>query len=336
MNNYVPEHIVSIIRNHDHFLLAGHEKPDGDCIGSSLALSLFLQRLGKTATLLSPGPFSRFEIQAYRTFFSTTVPKQLPQRTIAVVLDSSTPERLGQVHDELTSYEMVVIDHHASGNRYGTYTFIDPTAPSVTFMIQQIIEALGYTPTAEEAHYLLFGLCTDTGFFRHLTADSSTVFHAVARLTAAGADPNRIYALLYGNRPLQSHRLLGTLLSRTESYFGGKLLITYERRSDFESGDPTIRNSDTLYLLLQNTAGVEAVVLLQEDSTTEVSVGLRSGGSQSGGLRSSSAIDVGKIAEKSGGGGHKKAAGFTFKGTISETREYIVELFTECFQGLPP
>jgi phosphoesterase RecJ-like protein len=185
-------------------------------------------------------------------------------------------------------------------------------------LIQHIIETLDDTPTCEEAQYLLFGLCTDTGFFRHLTEDSAHVFAAVSRLTAAGAGPNRIHSLIYGNRPLASHRMLSTLLMRTETYFGGRLLLTYETVNDPGQKDGRLRNSDTLYLLLQNTEGVEAVALLQEEKPDELSVG----------LRSNTSLDVGEIARAFKGGGHKKAAGFPFYGSIDEARTRIIDIFS--------
>ena len=302
----VPQNILNALAEWDSYLLIGHREPDGDCISSQLALAWFLQRSGKQTHLISPGPFQRPELETMKHHFSAHVPPEIDHHTTAViVLDCSTLDRIDYLAEEIAGLPVIVIDHHSSGNSFGDYRFIDSAAPSVTYLILHIIEAAGSTPTEQEAQVLLFGLATDTGFFRHLTAHTGDTFEAAARLTSAGANPNQIFREMYGGRPLASKQLLGLLLNRARGYAGGRVLITYETLEEQELYGIENRDSDTLYQQLQSIKGCEAVALIREESPGECSVG----------LRSNFFVDVGKIALEMGGGGHARAAGFTWRGS---------------------
>jgi len=310
----VPHTVLEALHKWDEYILIGHREPDGDCISSQLALAWYLQRRGARTHLVSPGPFQRPELDKLKQHFSTHLPRNLdPQNTAVVVLDCSTLDRIDYLAAEISGLPVIVIDHHSSGNPFGDYRFIDSSAPSVTFMILHIIEADESTPTAAEAQVLLFGLATDTGFFRHLTSHTSETFEVVARLTAAGANPNQIYREMYGGRPLASKQLLGLLLNRSRAYADGKILITYETLAEQDTYGIENRDSDTLYQQLQSIRGCEAVALIREETPGECSVG----------LRSNFYVDVGRIALEMGGGGHARAAGYSWSGSL-ETAEAAI------------
>ncbi len=313
--------LLQFIHEHSVFAVVSHKEPDGDCVGSSLALQSLLHRLGKKVILLSPGPFTRFEISRFEHLFDTALP-QPSAIDGAIILDCSTAERIGRLASQISQVKKAVIDHHAAGKPFGDVRYVDPHAPSVTFLIHRLFERFDLPLNRDEARHLLFGLCTDTGFFRHLTADSGGVFLDVARLCDAGASPHEVYRMMYGDRPLASRLLLGNLLARTKAYFNGKLLITTEKRADVGDCGTEIRDSDTLYLLLQSTATVEAVALIREEEDGITSVGLRSGES----------VDVGAIAESLGGGGHTKAAGFSKNCTVEELEKTILDTFSHIFR----
>jgi phosphoesterase RecJ-like protein len=315
MSENIFEDIGTFIEQHTTFFIMSHEEPDGDCIGSSLALESLLERMGKQVFLYSPGPFKRFEIQQYADLFRTAIADEYTADAAIFVLDCSTPDRIGTLYSRIREHEIAVIDHHSAGEPFGSIRYIDTRAPSVTFMIQKLFAFLDLSLTKEEAHYLLFGVCTDTGFFRHVTGGSADVFRSVAELSEAGASPNHIYREMYGNRPLESRLLLGRLLARTESHYNGKLLITFENKVDLGGHDISIRDSDTLYMLLQSVRGVQVVILIREEEEGQCSVG----------LRSNEAIDVGEIARSFGGGGHKKAAGFYWQGPIPSIKPTLID-----------
>ena len=173
----VPPELLDFIDRHGPFYIIGHKEPDGDCIGSQLALASFLRRNGKNAYLCSAGPFSRTEIMPYESRFLIEAPPERPsERAAAIILDCSSLKRIGSVAETLPKVPIAFIDHHAAGTATGDAIYIDDRAPSVTAMILLLIEAMGGIPTKEEAEYLFFGLGTDTGFFRHLDEHSEGDF----------------------------------------------------------------------------------------------------------------------------------------------------------------
>ena len=320
----LPEKVKIFISEHEKFLVIGHLEPDGDCVSSQLVLAHFLRRLGKKADLFSEGPFDRPEIFAYREFFRRTVESSdLGKGSTVVILDCSTPDRIGNLKEEVKGLPVMVIDHHSSGNDFGDVRWVDPSACSVTYLIQHLIEGLGYTPTPYEAELLLFGLGTDTGFFRHLGESSNMVFLSVSRLVAAGACPRKVFRMIYGGSNLAKIRLLGRALLKVERFFNDRVLITHQTRADIAGAESVSRGSDDLYRLLQSIKGCEVVAFIREEQEGHCSVG----------LRSNEGFDVGAIAESLGGGGHNQAAGFTCRGRIEEVKNRLLKIFAGHLQG---
>ncbi|MCQ2603824.1 MAG: bifunctional oligoribonuclease/PAP phosphatase NrnA [Spirochaetia bacterium] len=316
--------IADQIKKNKNFYIFGHMDPDGDCIGSQLGLGLFLKRIGKNVRLFSQGKFDRVEIKRFEPLFhSEFVPFDVPKNdATAIIVDCSTPDRTGIFADSITGYKTIIIDHHSSGTDFGDLRYVDPDASSNTMLILQLIDELGEKPTKEEAELLMLGLCTDTGFFRHLTSGGYRAFETAARLTQAGASPNKIYFDINGNRTLDSRYQMAKSLGRVTPYFDGKLLITYETMEDYIAVSPQARDIDTIYMLLLGTENVKAVANIKEDNGS-VTVGLRTREED---------IDLGKLAGEFNGGGHKKAAGFKADGTIEEIRNQLVEKFHAIFK----
>lgn len=315
----VPKELLDFIREGTRFIVAGHKEPDGDCVGSQLALTSALRRLGKEALPCSAGPFKRPEIQVYAPKFSAAPTGAELAGARVFIMDCSNAGRTGDLAPYLDGLPVAVVDHHASGEAFGSIAFIDVKAPSVTFMTLALIEALGLEPTREEAELLLFGLCTDTGFFRHVEADGAETFEYAARLIRRGASPKRTFFAMNGGKSFESRILMGLILSRAEAHFGGRLLLSYENLEDTERFGLQGRDSDALYQLLQSVAGAQAVVLIRQETADNCTVGLRSG----------ETVDVSAIAARFGGGGHKQAAGLSANGTIPELREKLLSAFSE-------
>jgi phosphoesterase RecJ-like protein len=319
----VPRELLDFIRRGSKFLVAGHKEPDGDCVGSQLALASVLRRLGKTAIPCSAGPFKRTEILPYENRFLKTVGEAERQGAALIILDCSTAERTGDLEKSLGGLPAAVIDHHATGDHggeSGAVVFLDTEAPSVTLMILELIEALGESPSAEEAELLFFGLCTDTGFFRHVDAGGAETFAAAARLVRAGASPKGAFAAINGGKSLGSRILMGHILSRVESHYDGRLLLSTEEYEETQRFGLEGRDSDNLYQLLQSVAGVEAMVIIRQESENACTVG----------LRSRDRVNVAEIAARFGGGGHRNAAGINVPGRIGELRPKLIA----AFQGL--
>jgi phosphoesterase RecJ-like protein len=182
-----------------------------------------------------------------------------------------------------------------------------------------LITTLGLELTTEEATLLLFGVCTDTGFFRHLTDKNAEVLEAAARMVRRGANPKGVYRLMNGGKSYNSRILLGHILSRTESFFDGKLMISHETQEEFNTFGFEARDSDNLNKMLQAIDGVKAVVIIRQECAENCTVS----------LRSVDEIDVSRIAASFGGGGHKNASGLTMKGNISEVKQIMLNSFSE-------
>lgn len=318
----VPESISNAFKQYDTFFIIPHIEPDGDCIGSALALEAFLVRIGKTCHLHNLGPFTRKDIKDWGHLFSGRIDALAftqAKKPCVIVLDCSTIDRIGELALDIEGLPIIVIDHHSSGKTFGDIQFINSTAPATSLLIQQLIESMGYVVTKSEAEFIMFAFCTDTGFFRHLETGSGEAFRLVSRLVDAGASPKAIHATLNSGAALIGRQHLGMLLSRTESLADGKLLLTWETKVETEAVGRVNRDSDLLYQLLLGVEGVEVVAVLREEDTRTVTAG----------LRSRSVVDVGAVALTMGGGGHVRASGFLAQLSLSETKEKLVPLLLQ-------
>jgi phosphoesterase RecJ-like protein len=312
----VPEALTAFISAHESFLIMGHQEPDGDCIGSQLALGSLLTRLGKKVKQYSHGPFKRAEINRYSPLFAPRIDAfdKVPRPGVFIV-DCSTLDRIGDLQQDILGLDVAVIDHHAVGEPFGSARWIEPKRPSTTWMIHGLMTAMGMVPTVEEAYWLFLGLATDTGFFRHLEAGSEDTFDTAAALTAAGASPKAVFQQIHGGKVLANQKLMGLVLSRTESHFDGRVLYSWEDLKDRVLLGAENRESDIIYQTLQGVTGTELVVLLRQDTDSTVT----------GGLRSRSYLDVGALAQKFGGGGHVRASGFSCPGTVAEIKARLLD-----------
>ena len=330
----VPQELVQFIKTGSRFIVAGHKEPDGDCVGSQLALQSVLLRLGKKVVVCSEGPLNRTELKNYSKYFIEIPPEDEKSEGFerlskfsegpdlkVIVVDCTGMDRTGSLQKLLEKLPCAVIDHHAAATHPPSTpeapVYVDANAPSCTLLIEKIITALDLELTTEEATLLLFGLCTDTGFFRHLTEKNAVVFEAAAKMVRYGANPKKVYNSMSGGKNLKSRLLLGNILSRTEAHFNGRLLISNETLEDFNNYGLESRDSDALYKMLLSIDGVEAVIIIRQECVDSCTVS----------LRSVDKIDVSQIAANFGGGGHMNASGFTMKENITYIKQQLLEYF---------
>ncbi len=314
-----PAGVVPFISSSGRFFILGHREPDGDCVASQLTCAGLLSSLGKTVSVHSVGPFDRPEIETFAGEFSSSIPDQALAEPGAAVLivDCSTPDRTGALGARVAGRPTLVIDHHSSGEDFGTVRFVVPTAASTTMLVLSLFESFAVEPTPEQAKLLLFGLCTDTGFFRHLGPGAEETFRMVARLARLGTSTAEVFQMVYGRRNLDSRKLLARMLERTESHWDDRLLLSWQTIEDRGMVGQFQRGEDDLYRLLQTVKGNQVVIFIKEEAPGEFSVG----------LRSTAAIDVGAIAGSFGGGGHRQAAGFDADGPLERIRKSMLEVF---------
>lgn len=318
----VPTELLSYIEHHDCFYILGHREPDGDCIGAQLALASMLGSMGKRVHVLSSGPFNRTEILQFESRFSIEVPAERDfERTAAIVVDCSSLSRIGIVSESMPDIPVAFIDHHATASAAGPYDWFDETAPAVCSMIARLMEVLGHQVTHEEAELLFFGICTDTGFFRHLDERGGETMRIAARLVDAGASPKRTFMSINGGRTLSSRRMLGELLLRIQPYYEGKLLVSWVTLDDQQRYGMSSRDSDLLYQLMMGTVGCEVCFVVKQETDTMCTVGIRSRDS----------VNVAEIAARFGGGGHRLASGLSVSGTVTEVVSMLVDAFAPVF-----
>lgn len=314
-----PACLLDFIEKHGKFIIAGHDEPDADCIGSQLALASMLKRLGKDALLRSAGPFRKPEVRRYKELFLDAVSDGDREGAAVIVVDCQGPQRTGALCEALRGLPLAIIDHHEhdEGMSAGNAAYIEAQAASTTVLIFSLFKALRLELSADEARLLFLGLCTDSGFFRHIDMGGEGAFCVAAELVGAGASPKETFAEINGGRTLASRLLLAATLGHTESYFDGKLLLSTESLAETEKYGIENRDSDMLYQLLMSVEGVEAVAVLRQHTEEECAVG----------LRSRSAVNVAEVAAVYGGGGHKNAAGAYVKGCIADLKPSVISEF---------
>jgi bifunctional oligoribonuclease and PAP phosphatase NrnA len=313
----VPDALIDAMLSHEASIIIGHKNPDADCLNSQYLVQSILHYYNKKTLLLSPGPFERQEIKQYEGHFSTSVPDSfLKLQPLVIIVDCSTPDRIEPFNEVIEGLTVAVIDHHAAGTDFGDIRYVFPKAFSVTFLIYHIMKKMKVPLNAVDAQRILFGLAADTGFFRHINEGRSEVFSMTAELAEAGASPRDIYQTLYGDRSYQSRKLLGLLLTRTESNYDGRLLVTWETLEENEFYGEAERDSDALYAQLLAVRGCEVVLYFRQEARLRCTVGFRAG--------ANSSIDVGLIASGLGGGGHKKASGTTLEMELGKAMTTVI------------
>jgi len=313
--------LCKLIRAHDSFLLTSHCRADCDAVGSELALAQILQALGKQVVISNGDPVPehiRFidPDEQVRVLGLSVQPKELWKLDVLIVVDTSAWVQLGPMAEVVRAFpgERVIIDHHVGQDDLGAIEFKEETAEATGRLILELGEALGVQITPEMALPLFTAIATDTGWFRFSSVTEET-FLALARLVAAGADPPGIFSALYERHSLARLYLRGRILNHVVSDAGGRLLSTHVTQQDFaETGANTTDTEDAINTL-HTVEGSEIAALFVEleDKLTKVS------------LRSRSDFDVQAIAAQFGGGGHRKAAGVTFAGTLQEAQQAVLD-----------
>lgn len=313
----VDEAILSLLRERDEFIVVGHVSPDGDCLSSQLSMAGLLQKLGKVVHLANAGPFDRSEIAHLRSDFLKHIDQSLRSRKpTVVVVDCSSPERIGHLADEIEGLTTIIFDHHASGEKFGDYRYIVPRSVSTTLIIMHLYKTMGVAIDKEIAEHLFFGFATDSGFFRFLNAWRGETLRMAAELVDLGVSPNAMADRMSGGKSEGYVKYLGKLIDRSESLCGGKLMISSSYLKDKRTFSTSDKPSDVLYGLLLSIEGVEMVIYFKELEPELTEVGFRSA--------YASAINVGAFAESFGGGGHRKASGLTMECSIDEAKRQIL------------
>ncbi len=306
------------IRGGERFLVTTHENPDGDALGSMLAMKLALDQLGKDSSMLLvgdaplPGEYSFMPLEGLLRH----LPDDASER-ILLALDCANESRIGPDPEVLQLSPLVVdIDHHHDNSRFGDVNVIDATASSTGELLRDLFRELEIELTAEIAESLYIALVTDTGRFQYTNTTPKSL-RLAAELVEAGADLHRIFQGVYESVQFAKLKLLARALERAQVYEGGRLVVSYLLRDDFQQVGAAEPYSEGIIDYLRAVEGADMAVLIREPP--------RSGGPlHRVSLRAShDELDVSAIARKSDGGGHRQAAGFSSEASIEEITDFV-------------
>ena len=316
--------VVDALARADRLIVVTHENPDGDALGSMLGLTRALRGLGKDVVmyLSGDGPLPA----EYRFLDLSDLARTLPDDTeerVLVAVDCASERRIGPEPDALTRAKQIVdIDHHHDNTRFGSANVIVADASSTAEIIRDVLRGLGVELTPEIAEPLYVGLVTDTGRFQYSNTTSKSL-RLAAELVDAGADVHDVFRYVYESVQFAKLKLLARALERAQVYEGGRLVISYLLKGDFDAVGAEEPYSEGIIDYLRAVEGSEMVALIREpprDDGPTRRVSLRS---------SDEAIDVSAIARGSGGGGHTQAAGFSSELPIDEIVEFIRRGFAD-------
>jgi phosphoesterase RecJ-like protein len=312
---------VEIVRRCRRFVLTTHIRPDGDALGSQLAMAGILEALGKNVLLCNAfavPPNLRFLDPGHKLKqLGVDVPaEQLADYEVLIVLDTTAWAQLGEMGDVIKNTKAVklVLDHHVSGDDLGAELFKDTDAEATGRLVVEAADQLGVKLTPEIARAAFVALTTDTGWFRFSSTTAETL-RLAGRLVEAGASPDQLYKQLYENDTHARLQLIGLALGHAQTELGGRLIHTWLDQSDFAATGALPSDSEDIINMMLSVGGTEAAVILVEQAAGGFKIS----------LRSRCQVDCSRVAELFGGGGHKKAAGAFLDEPLESARTKILD-----------
>jgi phosphoesterase RecJ-like protein len=307
-----PKKLLNFLLKGKNFLIATHINPEGDALGSSVALSMALEFLGKKTFVYCKDPVPEFyKFLPKHKKVSTSLPnsKQLPP---LVLVDCNTIERAGL--EETTLQPSAIIDHHEPGENLCDVKWIEPKASAAGILVYHVIKDLGVKITKAIATNLYTAIAVDTGIFRHNNTNSEAMGIA-SELIAAGADPYMIAENLYETWSENRFKLMLKVLATTEIY--NSTAITKVTLNMFEETGSNPADTENFINFTQMMESIKISALFRELGKNSFKVSLRS---------KKETVNVAKIAEMFGGGGHKNAAGYKANSDFNTAKQKLLNI----------
>jgi bifunctional oligoribonuclease and PAP phosphatase NrnA len=316
--------VVAVLREHERFLVTSHENPDGDALGSLLAMHLALVQLGKDSVMVLegqaplPGEYRFLELETQGLL--RTRPDDRAERVL-VAVDCAQATRVADETLVDGVPLLVNIDHHHDNTRFGDVDLVAPGASSTGEVLADVFVELGVTLSPEIAEALYVAVVTDTGRFQYSNTTPKAL-RLAADLVEAGADVHKVFQGVYETIQFAKLKLLARALERAEVYEGGDVVVSFLLRSDFAEVGAAEPYSEGIIDSLRAVEGAKVAALIREPPRSD-------GPARKVSLRTSvDEIDVSAIARKSDGGGHRQAAGFSSDLSVEEITRFIVREFT--------
>lgn len=297
-----------------------HVSPDGDAMGSSLALYEAIKKLGKNPYIISKEELPKgFEFLKNSNEVCEDKQEVLEGTECVIVLDCANKERInGNINFEDRDYKIINVDHHVSNEYYGDYNYVEDTSSSTSEIIHELIEDLGVVIDRDIATCIYTGLLTDTGSFRHSGTTKKT--HEVAgKLISTGIDFSEIHRMIFDRKTIEKIKLYGKVIDTIELSYNNKLCIMYITRAMLEELNLLDEDTSDVLSFGNKIESVEVVALIKEKEEGGVKAS----------LRSKQYVDVNKVSSHFNGGGHVRAAGFATPMNIEETKNKLKEILRE-------
>ena len=316
MSDTTFEQVGRVLREHQHFAVLGHVRPDGDALGSQLALALSLQQLGKEVRVWNEdGMLEKYSFLP-RAELLTKPPAGPEDVDVAIALDTAIQNRLGTALEAIGSAKIWInIDHHPSNPGYGDLVYIDSTAPATGQILFELIKSERLPIDHAIAENLYVAISTDTGSFQYPNTTART-FEIAAELVRVGVDVGSVSQQVYENFPRRRVELLRELLRTMR--FEGKGRVASFSLSLKTAAELAVIPEDNEGLIdhLRAIRGVIVAVFFEELADGKVRVSMRSKNER---------VDVCAICQKFGGGGHTLAAGARIRGMLAEVEERVLK-----------
>ncbi|AJC74555.1 phosphoesterase [Pseudothermotoga hypogea DSM 11164 = NBRC 106472] len=314
--------VISQLISEDNILVLGHVMPDGDDISSVASLAEGLRRLGKKVRAAIDDQIPWY----YKLFFAVDSIESFEQLQdfhpdLIVVVDCSSPDRVGRFQHLLKNSKTIVIDHHETNSMFGDLNFVDVTSASTAQIVYNMNKAMGvvYDPELATTNYL--GIATDTGFFKYSNTDAN-VLKIAAELVELGAKPYFVASVILENKTPQQFKLLAKMIEHMK--IEGELVYSWLSYEDYLSLGCNEDDSSGFVSELRSMKDIEVAILFTEFPKGEVHVS----------FRSKQWLNVSKIASALGGGGHARAAGCSYKNVeLEKVIDEVLSLTREAMVG---
>ena len=308
--------VMEAIRRHRRFAVSSHVNPEGDALGSALALASLLKRLGKQAVVATDGGIPKAFEFFPRVAKVVGRPSQIPLPEVAMTVDVPVLARLGSMEDLFKQAGLSVnIDHHVSNQLFGDVNWVDPKAAAVGEMIYRLYQAFRVKPTRDEAFCMYVSIVTDTGSFRYMST-MPEVHRIASDLISRGVSPLKVGQDIYECHSPSDLRFLGKVLNSLKSTPDGRITWVEVPYSMLKSCRPGPEIVDELVTYPRSVRTAEVSFVLRDQANDgKIRVSFRSKGK----------VDVNKIARCFGGGGHMAASGCTVNGTLAQVRRKVLE-----------
>jgi phosphoesterase RecJ-like protein len=316
--------IAQLIETHRRFLLLGHVDPDGDCIGSMLAIAAYLRGRGKEVGCFTPGDMPDIYLALpLATLFMREERLSAFAADMVFALDSPTPARTADLVGREGGAPIVNIDHHPTNERYGGINVVDERASATSILVYRLLAAIAPDRiTPEMADYLYLGVLMDTGGFRFQNTNAEALAMA-ARFVELGARAHELAREFIYVKKLSTLRLLARSLESLEVRGGGRIALMHISRSMLAEAGAEMSDTEGFVDYASSIDDVELAALFREVGDREIRVS----------LRSRNDFNVASLAERFGGGGHRNAAGLTIHEDLAAAKSLIGRAFAEMLGG---